>query len=32
MKILKRLFAAIMLIVAALVISYLIYTGGNVGA
>lgn len=32
MKRLKRIFAVLTLIVAALVISYLVYTGGNVGA
>ncbi|CDE71328.1 unknown [Subdoligranulum sp. CAG:314] len=32
MKRLKRILAVVMLVVAALVISYLIYTGGNVGA
>jgi hypothetical protein len=32
MKRLKRIFAVLTLVVAALVVSYLIYTGGNVGA
>ena len=32
MKRFKRILAVVMLVVAALVISYLIYTGGNVGA
>ena len=32
MKRLKRILAVVTLVVAALVISYLIYTGGNVGA
>ena len=32
MKTIKRIFAVLTLIVAALIISYLIYTGGQVGA